>query len=296
MFIVSPFLESEYIMRYKICNIIVEIDTISVFTMENYCKYRIDNQEKADIHIKVEEIDELNLPSEVCRYQYGHGMYVFYQDGIEYRYMLNHMTMQIDKVLVNDGKKQILKILKSTLAIPISEMALFNALGLEALFYERGRIFLHSSFIETEQGAILFTAPSQTGKSTQANLWNKYRDAAVINGDRAGIWKENGRWMAGGIPWCGTSGISENRNIPLLAIVIIKQGPVNQIEPIRFGSKIGRLMEQTTINPWNNEMYQKIQELYIELCQEVPVLSFSCRPDEDAVDVLEMELKKYYEN
>ncbi|WP_370839368.1 hypothetical protein [Intestinibacter bartlettii] len=39
------------------------------------------------------------------------------------------------------------------------------------------------SLIGKDKG-ILFSAPSGTGKSTQADLWEKYENAEIINGDR----------------------------------------------------------------------------------------------------------------
>ena len=167
---------------------------------------------------------------------------------------------------------------------------LLNHLGLEKTMSEHGRLLLHASFIETEQGAVLFSAPSGTGKSTQAELWRQYRDATIVNGDRAGIWHGEEGWMAGGVPWCGTSGISLNRVMPLRTVVILRQNSENRIEKPLFSACLKSLMEQTTINPWNKEMYLRAQNELIDLCQNVPVYCLHCRPDEEAVDVLSREL------
>ena len=168
--------------------------------------------------------------------------------------------------------------------------SLLNHLALEKTMNEHGRLLLHASFIETEQGAVLFSAPPGTGKSTQAELWRKYRNATIVNGDRAGIWRGEDGWMAGGVPWCGTSGISLNRVMPLRAVVILRQGSENVLEKPRFSTCLKSLMEQTTINPWNKEMYLRTQNELIDLCQNVPVYSLHCRPDEGAVEVLSLEL------
>ena len=282
-------------MKYRICNLTVEIQDLPIISVRNYDYFRVYDDSEPDCRIESAAVPAIELPKEDCLFQYEHGLYVFSNGETEARYSLNFSTMQIDTVMIDDGKKKTVNYIHYPGKTPMSEMGLFNVLGLEKTFCEHRRVFLHSSFIETDKGAILFTAPSQTGKSTQANLWNQHRGTPVLNGDRAGIWKADTGWMAGGLPWCGTSGISENKNIPLRAIVILKQGPENEVQPIRLVSKIGRLMEQTTINPWNNDMYQKIQELYMDLCQDIPVLLFSCRPDEDAVDTLEAELRKYDE-
>lgn len=167
---------------------------------------------------------------------------------------------------------------------------LLNHLALDKTMNEHGRLLLHASFIETERGAVLFTAPSGTGKSTQAELWRQHRGATIINGDRAGIWRGEQGWLAGGVPWSGTSGISLNRILPLRAVVILRQGPENVLETPRASESLKALMEQTTINPWNREMYLRTQQHLIDLIQSVPVYRLRCRPDEGAVEVLAREL------
>ena len=173
---------------------------------------------------------------------------------------------------------------------PYPELFLLNHLNLEKTMNEHGRLLLHASFIETERGAVLFTAPSGTGKSTQAELWRQHRGAVIVNGDRAGIWRGEQGWLAGGVPWSGTSGISLNRILPLRAVVILRQGPENVLETPRASESLKALMEQTTINPWNREMYLRTQEQLIDLVQSVPVYRLRCRPDEGAVEVLAREL------
>ena len=63
---------------------------------------------------------------------------------------------------------------------------LCDLLGLETLLLKYDGLLLHSSFIRWRGEGILFSAPSGTGKSTQADLWVKYEDAEILNGDRAG--------------------------------------------------------------------------------------------------------------
>ena len=58
-----------------------------------------------------------------------------------------------------------------------------------------------ASFIRWQGRGILFSAPSGTGKSTQANLWVQHQGAEVINGDRAALRQVGGRWQAFGLPY-----------------------------------------------------------------------------------------------
>lgn len=62
-----------------------------------------------------------------------------------------------------------------------------DLLGLERLLLSRQGLLLHASFIRWQDRGILFSAPSGTGKSTQADLWVRHRGAEVINGDRAAL-------------------------------------------------------------------------------------------------------------
>ena len=64
---------------------------------------------------------------------------------------------------------------------------------MELVFIINQGFQLHASVINWKDKGILFSAPSGTGKSTQADLWKKYEGAKVINGDRALIRKRKRR-------------------------------------------------------------------------------------------------------
>ena len=51
-------------------------------------------------------------------------------------------------------------------------------------------MLLHSSCVAVEEKALIFTAPSQTGKTTQARLWERYGNAGVVSNDRSLIRKQ----------------------------------------------------------------------------------------------------------
>ena len=213
---------------------------------------------------------------------------VWQEKKVEYRQFFNS-DFAVYAELQDFGNRKSLYIKENT-SNDLIRYSLLNHLALDKTMSEHGRLLLHASFIETAQGAVLFSAPSGTGKSTQAELWRRYRGAAVINGDRAGLWRGETGWLAGGVPWCGTSGISLNRILPLRAVVILRQGPENVLEVPLASEKLKALLEQTTINPWNREMYLRSQERLLDLIQSVPVVRLTCRPDAGAVELLAKEL------
>ena len=67
-----------------------------------------------------------------------------------------------------------------------------SLLALERRQIRHEAFVLHCAYITHEGKAILFSAPSETGKTTQGNLWEKYRGAKTVNGDRALLQKVDG--------------------------------------------------------------------------------------------------------
>lgn len=154
-------------------------------------------------------------------------------------------------------------------------------------------MILHCAYMEYEGGAVLFSAPSETGKTTQANLWKKYRGNETVNGDRSLLRRVDGVWTAGGWPVCGTSEICENRDLPVHAIVMLSQSRDGQdtIERMRPADAFSRLYSQITINTWNPQFTVKVMDLIEDLIGEVPVYHLTCTMTEEAVKVLEEKLR-----
>ena len=158
--------------------------------------------------------------------------------------------------------------------------------GIFRMLAEHGGVVLHSSYIITQRGeALLFSAPSGTGKSTQAELWRSYAGANVINGDRALVKAENGV-TANGILFSGTSGISENITAPLRAIVLLRQSEKNEIRSVSGKEAFMRLLPQCSYYPDEEENLRLVTGILAEIISAVPVYDFGCVPDESAVSAL----------
>lgn len=156
------------------------------------------------------------------------------------------------------------------------------------LYYQA--FLLHSSFISWQNNGILFTAPSGTGKSTQADLWKKYEDADIYNGDRTIIRKIEGKYYGFGSPYAGSSGIYRNESAPIKAIVVIDQGPDNVIRRLRGREAFLPLFRETLMNTWNKEYMEKMTDLLMDAACQIPVYHLSCRPDQDAVNTVKNEI------
>lgn len=167
----------------------------------------------------------------------------------------------------------------------------FNSLlALERRMIGLDSLILHCSYTRYRGKAILFSAPSETGKSTQSDLWTKYRGAETINGDRALLRQVNGQWAAEGWPVCGSSELCHNSAAPIRAIVMLSQAKENRAEQLTGMSAFRKLFSQVTVNRWNIKYTQRVMDLLDALCGAVPVYHLGCTISEEAVSCLEQVL------
>lgn len=170
--------------------------------------------------------------------------------------------------------------------------AVFSVLGFDDIAASLGAAVFHSSFISHNGAAVLFTAPSGSGKSTQAQLWRKYENADIINGDKTLIYERDGRFFASGIPFCGSSRISKNETLPIKAIVYLRKALQNSVTRLEGALAYGAVYEGCCRSLWSAENTEKISLLAEKAAESIPVFRLDCLPDESAVAALKKELEK----
>lgn len=179
---------------------------------------------------------------------------------------------------------------KDSFHIMMDSRYMWSSISLAQLMIFKNAFFIHASYIDIGGKAILFSAPCGTGKSTQAELWRKHRNAEIINGDKAGI-SADGDVYAHGLPFCGTSGICKNRSLPLGAIVLLGQSKENRIERLYGMQALQGVMSNIYLDLIAPEEQLRCTDLLIEIFESVPVYYLECTPDENAVIALEKALK-----
>ncbi len=172
------------------------------------------------------------------------------------------------------------------------ERYFWSSVPLAQLLLPKKAVLMHASHIDVNGSSILFTAPCGTGKSTQAELWRAHRNAEVINGDKAGIYLKDGKAFAGGVPFCGTSKICKNRNLPLKAIVVLSQGKENCVKRLTGFEALQGVINNIYLDLLAPGERQMCIDFAIELLEKVDVFSLECTPDERAVEALEEALNK----
>lgn len=178
----------------------------------------------------------------------------------------------------------------SSFPIMMDSRYMWSSVSLAQLLLSANAFFLHSSFIEVNGKAVLFSAPCGVGKSTQAALWAKHRGAETINGDKAGILVEGGVYACG-VPFCGTSGICKNKILPIGAIVLLDQAKVNSVCRLGGAQALQGILPNIYLDFVAAQERLKCTDLVIELLSRVPVFRLSCTPDEGAVLALEEALE-----
>ena len=291
--------QNESITRlYRIGHTEMEITApLSMKSPRNLEKFRTGQAKRTDdevIHYQVEmtenldEIKEDLLGKKTGRVIFRDNLTVFQTSGGECRF-INFLGMDWHyAVSSQEGANQYHVWFVPEVAEMLDQDTVYlAAFSLEKQAIKDHSMILHSAYMCYEDTAVLFSAPSETGKSTQAGLWEKYRGTWTVNGDRSLLIREEDGWYANGWPVCGSSEICNNKSYPVRAIVMLSQAKENRISRLKGLEALRKVMEQITINAWNSEFQiQAMDELEI-LLKEVPVYHLECDISEDAVRCLE---------
>ena len=151
-------------------------------------------------------------------------------------------------------------------------------------------LLFHSSLVDLSGSGIMFLGPSGIGKTTQAELWNKYLGADILNGDMVFARKNEDGFYGYGSPWHGSSPYYKNAKVKLKALVVLEQAGENTLKRLEGFDVLQGIMEQVFLPHWYPEAMDTCLNTLDLLLEEVPVYHLACRPDEDAVLLLKQEL------
>ena len=185
-----------------------------------------------------------------------------------------------------ENKRTVLSYLSGNENMFDSTTALFHKIGFENMLLDCNRVILHCSYILCKGKSVLFSAPSETGKSTQARLWSDFYGAEIINDDRAAISVSDDVCHSHGVPFSGTSDICNNLSSRLGAIIVLRQGKQNEISRLNKTEAFFHLYSETTIHQWDKSYVEKASAVLLDVIENTPVYMLTCLPDKDAADLL----------
>ena len=178
-----------------------------------------------------------------------------------------------------------------TLEIDDERMFRFAGHSFGHILLNHQRLVLHGSCIRVNGKAIIFSAPSGTGKSTHTNLWMENVDGVeFINDDTPVIRLDKGEAVyACGSPWSGKTQLNSNISAPLAAIVLLERGVENKIERVGNIEAFARVLGEI-----RKFAFKESIEASVSLCEKlitrVPVYKLSCNISSQAVETVREEL------
>jgi len=148
----------------------------------------------------------------------------------------------------------------------------------------RGGFFLHCSCLQFKDEAIIFTAPSGTGKSTHAALWRRHFGDRVtmINDDKPLVREQDGRFVIYGTPWNGKHRIGSNISAPIRAVFFLEQADENSTEPLDTFTALSLLLQQTVL-PTDRKDMSLLLDMLGRLIERTPMYRLRCSISDEAV-------------
>lgn len=238
-------------------------------------------------------VDALTPPSGVCvANEGGFRVYADGEDRLRYIGSVRNDWEQAYLRVSHRGREHHVQMKRAQYTDRIGVHTVLNCLSAEHLVAQAGGFILHSSYIESEGKGILFTAPSGTGKSTQADLWAALRGVEILNGDRAAVRVTGEGVQVCGVPFAGSSKFCADRTLPLAAVVYLKQAPRTTIRRLRGAEAFRRVWEGCSVNTWDRGDVELVSETVQKVLMTVPVFELACTPDESAILALEGALNR----
>jgi len=277
--------------KYKIGNFTAEIKSTAFFEDEEPYSLFMCDSETCDYSVNVDfsadlpdKIENPYFDSQDIACVYDNGVFYCYFKAREWErehgfYACRIVNGKNIEIIIDEKYRGMLRL-----------SVIFTLIGIEALVADNNACVLHSSFIEKDGGAVLFTGPCEIGKSTQANLWKDYADAVVVNGDKTMIFEKDGVFYASGMPFSGSSKDCLNQVLPLRAVISLQQAKGNSAHKLESNEAFYKLYKNCYPVPYSRDFTGKLLDFVQRMSQSVPVYEYACLADESAVRYLERKL------
>lgn len=146
---------------------------------------------------------------------------------------------------------------------------------------------VHASVAVYNQKALLFIAPSGTGKSTQTQLWRTHVPGTLpLNDDCPVVRVLDHQVWASGSPWSGKTPVYLNESYEMGAFIEVAQAPQNRITRLGKLPALGALLAACPPDfMFATPLADLICETLSAVLPLVPVYHLGCLPNAEAVHV-----------
>ncbi len=280
--------------EFDISGLKIKVHTdISVAISEAFKPFILQNVKKADVDIFFDSMSTLKKPQGQCVYE--EFFFKIYKKENKF-YMCfydlkEEMKLYAIAKFISDSEIKV-NYLKQYACNISSIRSCFMHIAFEELLMRHKRFMLHASFIQTKYGGLVFSGPSGIGKSTQADLWKKYKNAEIINGDRTILKQQDSYWIGFGSPYAGSSQYFVNKSCKIVAIIFLEKGRENKLEKIPMIDSFKKIYSQMLINVWDLKYIEVLSEGIEKMVKNIAVYKYTCTPDKDSVEYLDKFLDK----
>ena len=290
---------------YQIANMNMNIN-ITNFTdefFERLANFRLDKQEKADLNFIIHKNKHIQLPQGKLIAEHetsyikwlqnnppteGYSLYMQDFDSEDIFALVNIPTnwdnCSITCYDYSDEDENTVQMIEDLLYYGLHVM--IGIVFRYRLLEYRG-IVVHASGIKWRDKGILFSAPSGTGKSTQAGLWHEHmEDTVILNDDTPALRFVGDKPYIFGSPWSGSTDINCNDAVPLSAVILLEQAPENQIISLNTEQALPLFLPRFFLPYFDQHMLEQALTICSDILSSVPIYLLRCRPDFEAVELV----------
>lgn len=150
-----------------------------------------------------------------------------------------------------------------------------------------GTLEMHSSVVMKDGKGYMFLGKSGTGKSTHSRQWLEHIPGTELLNDDNPIIRvgENGEVRVYGSPWSGKTPCYKAKDVPVGAIVRIRQCPENKITRYSILESYASIYSSCSGFKADATMADGLHATLEKVVTSVPCYVLDCRPDHDAADV-----------
>ena len=284
--------------KYNIAGIKIELNYhYDDFLKGNIESYLMHEDEACDYEIQVFLRDEIEKPEGSTNSKMN--PYIIFGEKQRIIYALN-ANGDVKELIThsNDYRYTKIEMNPSLLKNPAEvEYVMLGVTFLE-IALRCGFLPIHAAAILYRDEAILFSAPSQTGKSTHAKIWvNNFEGAELLNDDKPLLKLVDNQIIVYSSPFSGKTSINQNRHAPLKSIIFLRQGLTNIVSPMTEEGKIENLM-RNILRPDDADLWDQVLDKIAKLMHQIPIYQIEATMEiEAAIAVHDMIYKgDYYEN
>lgn len=144
-------------------------------------------------------------------------------------------------------------------------------------------IMIHASAVKYKGRCYLFSAPSQTGKSTHTKIWKKLYgdDVEIINDDKPIVRLIDGELYAYGTPFAGGTYLYKDDRAVVDSIVFVKRSEDNSIKELSGREALPQLFNETVHKLGRTNM-ENVFSMFDVIFEKVKFYELHCNMEDSS--------------